>query len=78
MPTVMQIGQYRFLFFSNENHEPAHIHVKASGDEAKFWLEPVRLATNHGFRAHELNEIERLITQHHAQLVEAWNEYFGE
>ena len=76
--TVMQIGQYRFFFFRNEDREPAHIHIKASGDEAKFWLEPVQLATNHGFRARELNEIERLITQHLAQLVETWDEYFGE
>ncbi len=49
MPTVMQIGRYRFFFFSNENKEPAHIHIKAGEDEAKFWLEPVRLAANHGF-----------------------------
>ena len=78
MPTVMQIGRYRFFFFSNENQEPAHIHVKASENEAKFWLEPVRLATNHGFRARELNEIERLVTQHQAQFVEVWDEYFGD
>ena len=61
MPTVMQIGRYRFFFFSNENREPAHVHIKAASDEAKFWLEPVVLAVNHGFRAHDLNEIERLV-----------------
>ena len=74
----MQIGPYRFLFFSNENQEPAHIHIKASGNEAKFWLEPVRLATNHGFRTRELNEIERLVVENQSQLVEAWDEYFSE
>lgn len=78
MPTVMQIGRYRFFFFSNESQEPAHIHIKAGEDEAKFWLDPVRLATNHGFRARELNEIERLVIQHQAQFVEAWDEYFNE
>jgi hypothetical protein len=46
MPTVLRIGRYRFFFFSNESNEPPHIHVKASGDEAKFWLEPVQLAAN--------------------------------
>lgn len=78
MPTVMEIGRYRFFFFSNENQEPAHVHVKAGDSEAKFWLDPVRLATNHGFRARELNEIERLILQHQAQFLEAWNEYFSD
>lgn len=77
MPTIMEIGPYRF-FFSNENQEPAHVHVKAGDSEAKFWIDPVRLATNHGFRARKLNEIERLIMQHEARLLEAWNEYFSD
>lgn len=77
MPTVLHIGRYRFFFFSNENSEPAHIHVKAGDDQAKFWLEPVGLVVNHGFRARELSEIERLVAQHQAQLLEAWNDYFA-
>ncbi len=78
MPTVLEIGPYRFFFFSNENREPPHIHVKAGENEAKFWLDPVRLATNHGFRARELNEIEKLIREHQSQLLEAWDEYFSD
>ena len=35
MPTVLRVGRYRFLFFSNEGHEPPHIHVKADRDEAE-------------------------------------------
>jgi hypothetical protein len=77
MPTVLRIGRYRFYFFSNEGREPAHIHVKAGGDEAKFWLDPVVLAANYGFRAHALNEIERIVVDHHADLQEAGYEYFG-
>jgi hypothetical protein len=71
------VGRYRFYFFSNEGQEPAHIHVKASGDQAKFWLHPIALASNYGFRAHELAEIRRTIEQHQKELMEAWNEYFG-
>lgn len=77
MPTILQVGRYRFFFFSNENREPAHIHVKAGGDEVKFWLDTLHLASNHGFRDRELNEIERLVREHQAEFVEAWNEYFG-
>lgn len=77
MPTVLRVGRYRFLFFSNEGQEPAHIHVKAGSDQAKFWLDPVELAYNYGFRAHELNEIERIIRDHHTQLIEAWYEHFS-
>lgn len=78
MPTILQIGRYRFFFFSNENKEPAHIHIKAGSDEAKFWLEPVGLVTNHGFSTRELSEIERLIVQNQQTLTEAWNGYFNQ
>ena len=77
MPTVLRVGRYRFFFFSNEGQEPAHIHVKAGDDEAKFWLEPVHLAANYGFNARELNEIQRLVDEHWHELTEAWNEHFS-
>jgi len=77
MPTVLRVGRYRFLFFSNENNEPPHVHVKADSNEAKFWLNPVRLAANFGFKAHELNEIEQIIKDHQSTLLEAWNEHFS-
>lgn len=74
MPTVLRVGRYRFFFFSNENNEPAHIHVKAESDQAKFWIDPISLASSYGFRAHELNEIERIVRDHRDVLMEAWNE----
>jgi hypothetical protein len=77
MPTVLRVGRFRFYFFSNEGQEPPHIHIQAAGDQAKFWLEPIRLAANFGFAARDLNEIERIIREHQAELVEAWNEYFS-
>ena len=76
MPTVLRAGRYRFFFFSNESNEPPHIHVKAASDEAKVWLDPICLAANYGFNGRELSEIERLIQGHHAELLEAWNDYF--
>ena len=77
MPTVLREGRYRFYFFSNEGQEPPHIHIKAGSDQAKFWLDPIDLASNYGFRAHEMNQIERIIEQHQTELIEAWNEYLG-
>ena len=77
MPTVLRLGPFRLFFFSNERQEPAHIHVKAGENQAKFWLEPVALAKNRGFAEHELNTIEALVVQHRAALLEAWNDYFG-
>ena len=77
MPVVFRSGRYSLFFFSNEGREPPRIHVKASGDEAKFWLDPIELVANYGFNARELNEIERLVEGHRELLLEAWHEHLG-
>ncbi len=77
MPTVLRVGPYEFFFFSDERQEPPHIHVERDEDDAKFWLGPVRLAANHGFRRHELNRILALVIQHEAFLQEQWDAYFA-
>jgi hypothetical protein len=50
-------------------------HVKAAEDQAKFWLNPVALASNYGFKAHELKELERIIREYQAEFLEAWHEH---
>lgn len=49
MPTVLLLGPYRFFFFSLENDEPPHIHVERDDAVAKYWLDPVELASIAGF-----------------------------
>ena len=77
MPTIMRIDGYRFYFFSHEPNEPPHVHVDAGASTLKAWLSPVELASSHGFRAHEINAILRLVAQHQTVLLEAWYEYFS-
>ena len=75
MPTVLRVGPYRFHFYSDESHEPAHIHVRSPDGECKFWLEPIGLAGNRGIAAHHLREIERLVYEHQEFIVEKYHEY---
>ncbi len=77
MPTVLRVGPYRFFFYAGDRREPAHIHVRRNEVEAKFWLEPVSLTWNRGFREQELRKIRRLVVQHQATLVQEWNDYFA-
>lgn len=77
MPVVLRVRRYRFYFFSNEGNEPEHIHVKAGDNQAKFWLNPVGLASNYGFSSKELNEIEKIIKKNQTILTEKWNERLG-
>ena len=71
MPTVMRIGQFRFFFYSNENDEPRHVHMKAAENEAKYWLEPLEMSWNKGFNTRELKQIERHLQDNLAYLIDA-------
>jgi hypothetical protein len=76
VPRIASIGPYRFHFFANERGEPPHVHVDRDDADAKFWLEPVELSANDGFRAHELGKIEALVIENRERFLEAWNEFF--
>ena len=77
MPTVLRIGLFRFFFYSNENGEPAHIHIHRERMMAKFWLRPVVLASSTRFSPIELRKLELLVVENKEVLLEAWNEYFS-
>ena len=77
MPTIARIGPYRIYFYSHDMQEPPHVHVDRDDETAKFWLTPVALAYNIGFRARELRDIQRIVREHSSDFVEAWNDYFG-
>jgi hypothetical protein len=77
MPTVLQDGPYSFVFFSSDRGEPPHIHVKRDRQITKFWLNPIVLVKNKGFKERELNQITRLVVKHQEILMEAWHDYFG-
>lgn len=77
MPTILRIDGFRFYFYSHELNEPPHVHVDRGAASAKFWLEPVGLARNVGFRAHELGTISRMVREQRTALLEAWHGYFG-
>lgn len=77
MPTVFRTGPYRFFFYSNENSEPAHIHIQRDNHLAKYWLKPVALASSFKFSSKELKRIEQLTNENSQLLLEAWNEHFS-
>ena len=76
-PTVLRIGPYRFFFYSGDRVEPPHVHVERDDSLAKFWLDPVRLQDNAGFRPGEIRRIQRLVEEKQTELLESWNDYFG-
>ena len=77
MPALLRIRGYRFFFYSLEDREPPHIHVAHAGRYAKFWLEPIALAHNRGFRSQELTGIRQRVEENQQFFLEKWHEYFG-
>jgi len=79
MPRIPDIpGPYWLFFYSFDCNEPMHVHVRRDRQHAKFWLAPVGLAWNDRFSARELNEIRRIIVEHEAAIIGAWNEHCGQ
>jgi len=77
MPVVLRIGPYTFFFYSLENNEPPHIHVRRDKSLLKFWLDPIELASVYGFKSHEITTIRSLVSDNREKLLEAWYAYFG-
>ena len=78
MPRVSGIsGPYWLFFYSFDCAEPMHVHVRRDRNEAKFWLQPIALASNRGFSPRELNEIRRIVIENESLIIEAWHEHCG-
>jgi hypothetical protein len=70
MPTILRRLNWRFHFYSDEGHEPPHIHVRTGEDECKFWFSPVRLARIDGVRPIEIRRIEVAVIEQEALFLE--------
>jgi hypothetical protein len=77
MPVVLRVDGFEFFFYSNENQEPAHIHVEKGEKTAKFWLAPVSLASNKNFNTATLTKLHSIVRQNEALLLRRWNDYFS-
>lgn len=78
MPTVLLLNGFRFFFYSNENDEPAHIHVKKGNGECKIWLEPnLEIAWVNSFSISEQNTIWEITVNHYEHFKTKWHEYFN-
>lgn len=76
MPTILRVGPYRFFFYAGDGEEPAHVHVERDANEAKFWLEPIRLERSRGFRPADVRDIQQIVETNLQLLLEKWHEFF--
>lgn len=76
MPTVLRKCGFEFYFYSEEGHEPPHVHADKGEGTVKFWLAPVRLVASEGLKPAELRHAAHLVEEHHDYLLERWREFF--
>ena len=78
LPTLLRNCPYRFFFYSNEGdpREVPHVHVTAVDRVAKFWLEPLELASSKRLRSSEIADLRSVVERHRTEFVEAWHAYF--
>ena len=74
MPVIFCHKGFAFFFVMFDLNEPVHVHVRHGRHEAKYWVQPLALAWNRGYRAHELNEIERIIEDNRVLILRYWQE----
>lgn len=74
MPEVFRVEGYVFFFYSNENDEPMHVHVRRAGGFAKFWMEPISLDSSQGLKTQELTRAEHLIVEYQELIRRKWHE----
>ena len=72
MPVAHREKGYRFYFVMFDLHEPMHIHVDKGGKTAKFWLTPIAVARNQGYRTYALSELESIIKSNIQKLIRVW------
>lgn len=77
VPTIFRYKGFRFHFFSNEAHEPPHVHIRKAENTCKFWLTAVALAYNDGISPPQLRELEQVVREHRDEFEQKWHEYFG-
>jgi hypothetical protein len=77
VPTVFRERGWRVYFVSHDCIEPAHVHVDRERFSCKWWLRPLRLATNNGFGPPELRDMERRLRDSLGRCLEVWDEHCG-
>lgn len=79
MPTILEILGWRFFFYSNENDEPIHVHVRKAEMECKYWINvkdfDIREAYSFGLKVKDKRIVRKIIFDHFDYIVDKWDEF---
>ncbi|WP_147410853.1 DUF4160 domain-containing protein [endosymbiont GvMRE of Glomus versiforme] len=78
MPTIHHERGYRFYFNSNENKEPAHVHIKGKEGRMKVWLASLTIDKVRNIPDHEQTKLLEIVESKRDKFLQAWNNFFEE
>lgn len=68
----------RFFFYSNENNEPAHVHITKGDGNGKVWLEPtIEVEYLYGFSKTDERSILIFMQANFENFKLKWHAYFA-
>jgi hypothetical protein len=76
MPTIHREHGYRFYFNSNENDEPAHIHIKSEKGRMKIWLTKLTIAKVRNIPDHEQTKLLEIVEKNQKKFLQEWNNFY--
>lgn len=76
MPTVFRKNGWRFFFYSMENDEPPHVHVRKGDAEGKVWLDSLEFAYKYQYSNADRRFVIETVRENAEALLEAWHEHF--
>ncbi|MCD8123797.1 MAG: DUF4160 domain-containing protein [Lachnospiraceae bacterium] len=87
MPQVFRMGEYWIYFWTNEGDpiEPVHVHIAKghpTANSTKVWITNAGKCylcnNNSQIPSHTLRNIMRMVEARSEEILNMWNEYFGE
>ena len=79
MPTILFVMGWRFFFYSNEGHEPIHVHCKKGDMECKFWLDSLNFdveeAYSYNMNSGNRREVKKIIFEYFDFIETEWNKF---
>lgn len=80
MPTILLINGWRFFFYSNEAHEPIHIHCQKGDRECKFWLIrnefDIEEAYSYNMSVVDKREVKKIIFEYFELIETEWDKFY--
>ena len=83
MPSVISVFGYKVYFWSNENHEPVHVHIskgRPSADATKVWITKkggcIIENNNSNIPKNDLNKLLDVIATNYFVIINEWKNMF--